>query len=436
MSLLLPHGCRTGKISVSPKNWEDSDADTGVDWFIHYRFHDPNFQSKYPKGFLVQVRGMNASKGLMARRRDTRGLIDDEIKHLEEGYNPILKRTVSVELNELEIPPTCPFMIALQRAYGMLPENKTTAEIRKALVHIKVALKQLGYENIKISDIRRRHIKALLAKIGQNKKETTGKEWGAPSYNHYRSYLDILFNQLDEAEATEMDPVSKVKKKRITKTIRVILTAGEVDVLNEKVQAQQYTLWRFIHIFFHSGARMAELMLVKRKDVDLPGQRFMVIVRKGSGDIEQVWKTITLAALPLWTEVMQEGKLQTVGQRGFSGRTPCCLLQLPNNPHSPNDFLFSYELRVGSRPINEHQVTKRWRIHVKKKLGIEADFYSLKHKNTTEIVSSVLRKLDQATQAAAERNSHKDNTMVSKRYDVERNAREHAELRDLDIRLN
>lgn len=433
MPIQLPNGCHIGKMSVHPANWEEPTADLSADWYIHYRFHDPKYKDKYPKGYAVKTRGMNYSGGLFERRRDTRQVLDNEKKILQRGYNPI-KGTIVLEEGEFEISPATPFATALQKAHALLQETKTKKEIGKTLVHIGTAIRQLRYESVPISEVRRKHIKAILAKISLTRKEATGEEWGASSYNHYRTYLDILFNQLDEVEATEVDPVAKIKKKRTTKKIKKVLSADEVNRINEKVWASQYTLWRFIHIFFHSGSRMSELMLVQRKHVDLSGPRFMVTVRKGCGEIEEVWKTITKAALPLWREIMREGRLPASGQRGTAGSMPFC--PLPLSGQNPNDYLFSHELRPGSIPINERQVTKRWRIHVKKKLGIGADFYALKHKNTTEIVSDVFRKLDEATQVAAQRNSHKGNDMVRKNYDVERLDREHAALKDLDAQLN
>ena len=36
--LLLPNGCRIGKISVHPAGWDLPGATTKNDWYIHYRF--------------------------------------------------------------------------------------------------------------------------------------------------------------------------------------------------------------------------------------------------------------------------------------------------------------------------------------------------------------------------------------------------------------
>lgn len=402
MSLSLPHGCRTGKISVSPKNWEEDGADTGVDWFIHYRFHDPNFEKKYPKGLPVQVRGMNASKSLPARRKDTRGVLNAEIKALQEGYNPFHKRKVLVELNDLEISPDCPFPLALDRAQVKLADSKTKKEILKALKHIKGAIGQLKYDTLRISEVRRRHVLTVLEKVRNNKKEEKGVEWGASSWNHYRAYLIMLFKQLDICEAAEVN-LGKIPMRKGVKKRRLMPSDEDMDLIDRSIREQFYTFWRFIHIFLRSGARMAELMQVRLEDLDLAAGTVYVVVRKRNGDAEQVPKTIMRSVASLWQEVAGEAR--------------------------PGDYLFAKGLRPGPVAINEHQVTQRWRVHIKKKLGVVADFYSLKKKHTTEVVSLELEKIRQAQQVAAGINSHTSTAMVQKHYDDLNNDRLHNQLR-------
>jgi integrase len=407
MSIALPRDCRVGKISVHPINWEDPGASTAVDWFIHYRFQDPSFRDQHPKGYQVKLKGMNDVKGLVERRRVTRALLENEKRNLMAGYNPIQKRIV-IEEGELEISPASPFIKSLEKARNLLPDSKTKKEIRKALVHVAAAITQLRYDHLPISDVKCRHIDAVLEKISRTKQEATGIPWGPHSFNHYRSYLIMLFKKLRRCDATELD-IRQIEKRRTLKKIRKTLTSSEIEKINDQVKANHYTFWRFIHIFFHSGARMSEMMQVRFQDVQLEQQRFLVTIKKGRGEMEQVYKTITRAALPLWTEVIAEA--------------------------SPGQYLFARGLKPGNIAISEWQVTKRWRLHVKKKLGIEADFYSLKHKNTTEIVSRVVSRLDEGARAAADQNSHKGAAMVIGIYDTERDSRKHDQLKDLGTPL-
>ena len=107
-------------------------------------------------------------------------------------------------------------------------------------------------------------------------------------------------------------------------------------------------------------------MGVQKEHVDLQGQRFRVLVKKGKGKWEWMWKTITRSALPLWEEIMKEA--------------------------AAGDYLFSNDLRPGRSRISARQLTIRWRRHVKGKLGINKDFYDFKHSFTTKIITMALKK--------------------------------------------
>ena len=100
------------------------------------------------------------------------------------------------------------------------------------------------------------------------------------------------------------------------------------------------------------------MMLVQKKDVQLDKQRFKIVMKKGQNHNEE-YRTIKTIALPLWKEVMEEA--------------------------SDDQYLFSVGLAPGDKSIRPDQITKRWYRLVKKKLGVTADFYSLKHSNLDEI---------------------------------------------------
>jgi integrase len=117
-----------------------------------------------------------------------------------------------------------------------------------------------------------------------------------------------------------------------------------------------------MHIFFHSGAREQELLLIKKSDIDIKRQRYKVIIRKGKDYVEK-WRTIKDIVLPLWQEVFELA--------------------------SGDQYLFSEGLNPGDKTIRRDQITRRWRTHVKQKLSITADFYSLKHSNLDEIAEAL-----------------------------------------------
>jgi hypothetical protein len=95
----------------------------------------------------------------------------------------------------------------------------------------------------------------------------------------------------------------------------------------------------------------------------------------------------------------------------------------------PTDYVFSRGLKPGALPINPIQITRRWRTHIKKKLGIDCDWYSLKHLNTTNNVDKVLLAIREAQEAAAKLTAHKSTKMIAKVYDIKSAQRLNDELK-------
>jgi site-specific recombinase XerD len=408
----LPRGCHIGKMSVHPRNWDNDQAEVSIEWYIHYRFHDPRFKAQHPKGFLVIVKGdMNASKKLTDRQRIAKRILENERANLAKGFNPH-----GLEESEFEISPTAEFAGALQKAYMLLPETITKTKIGKALVHIQAAISQLRYHQIPVAEIRQRHLEVLLLKIARNKEEEYDRQrslpknqgkripagWGPEAFNSYRAYLQILFKQLKRLGATEVKPVEDIEKRKGVKKLRIGITRETFDKINEHLKPNYYTFYRLIHMFFPSGARETEFMGIQKEHVDLAGQRFRVLVKKGKGSWSWAWKTITPKAMPLWEEIMQEA--------------------------AADQYLFSEDLLPGAVRISARQLTIRWRKHVKAKLGIEADFYELKHTFTTKVITMALKKIDDASKVAAGINNHTSTAMEKQTYDLEAGERLHREL--------
>lgn len=211
----------------------------------------------------------------------------------------------------------------------------------------------------------------------------------------------ILFSELIEMEVVENDPVIRIKKKKTIKRIRETLTLEERKEINLYLKANYYTFWRFVQIFFHAGCREIELLSVKYENVKLGAQRFKVTVRKGRTYAEE-WRPIKSIILPLWQEIMQEAK--------------------------PGDFIFAEGLRPGKRakPILRDQITRRWRVHVKEKMGITADLYSLKHSNLDEVAEIL------SDQEAARLAGHKSTVITLKHYLVNAEDRKLRRLKDVN----
>jgi integrase len=368
--LLLPNGCSCSNISVYPKNWRTSKASMEKGWYINYRFYDPT----RPKPKQVMVRGMNEYTERDARRAATETLLNHEIDLLmNQGYNPFVGDCVYPDYGEGMVDPNTPFIKAMYQVHRMINRSKTTkSDIKSVIRGVEKAAVRLSMTTIAIRNITRRHFKQIFVEC-----EKVVPGWSPHRFNKYRSYLKIIFNELMEFEATQVDPMSGIKKLRTVKKLRAVLTREQRQLVNDHLLKKSYPFWRFMQIFFHSGARETELLSVKKTDVDIEGQRYKVLIKKGAQHTE-VWKVIKDIALPLWEEIY--------------------------NAAGDSDYLFSRGLQPGAALIRADQITRRWRTHVKAPkskggLEISADFYSLKHLNLDE-TSAALSAADAAKMAS------------------------------------
>lgn len=443
----LKNGCYRSQITVIPQNWDFDpekalakfkektvistiEALLQLEWRISYRFYDPAFKGTKLWGKKIQIKGMNKFKSLQDRQDFTKTTIDELLSVLDkEGYNPITKKFALEEL-QTEIDSDTPLSIALKEAHKKLKcAQGTKDDIERALVHIQAAITELRLTTTPVGEIKIRECIIILDKVREMKlkkrdadiallkitynagkidkvkfakemKKLEKYDFGASSYNHYRSYLRMLFKVIVPLANLAGNPINEnIPKEKGVKKIRDVLTNEQRKLINDYLQKKYFKYWRFLQIFFHSGGRITEMLRVELAHVDLKKQRFKALILKGNA-YEEVWKVIKDIALPYWQEAVEEAsKIKSNGQ-------PI--------------YLFSRNQKPGLTIINEEQISRRWleRVKHKPELGnVTADFYSLKHLNSTET------KNIGGSSAAAAQNSHKSVAMVDTVYDVLREER-------------
>jgi integrase len=400
----LPGGCSMSSPSVFPSNWKKI-SKLSRDWYIHYRFYDP---VNRPAGKLIIAKGMNDRKTVAGRQQLTEYLIGEEIARLKGGDNPVTGQWTAPD-HVGDLTEYTPLSRALQIAYGELTcVESTKGMVRSMLNWVCLGMRKMRMESRPVGEIETQHILQILnatSKIRSRWDDELQKEmtatWSLDKFNKYRGYLMMLFKRIKKAGAIKVNPCNDIEleQDKSVKEPRTTLTAIERNRINS------YLLWffpgfhRFLHIFFHSGARVTEILQVQAKHVDLERGIFLRTVKKG-GAYRLVPGTIKDIALPLWKKAMEGA--------------------------GPDDYLFSEGLRAGPRSIRREQITRRWKKQVKDVLGIAADFYSLKHSNSTETAALA------GDQAAAAQNAHTSTAMVVKIYDVGRADREHERLKKVN----
>lgn len=407
----LPNGCSCSQISVSPQNWKQAKKISGP-WRIHFRFYDPVNGQKQ-----IVVKAMNFYKTVGERKEAVEIALANIEQQLKAGYNPFYKKVVQKRDDRYDIEPTTLFIPALKKVLQRItldPAYKKHIE-SYIIPNVEKAAIALNMQMMFISEVKRKHIIFILDHLRE-----TNKGFSDNTFNRFRTDLKILFEELVNIEAVENNIIS-FKPLAWEPKQRETLTPSERKYLDELLFSKYPEFHRYLNIFFHSGARSTELLRLKGSDVNLQEQKYKTQIRKGK-KYRTVWRPIKNIALSYWMEQMKN-----------------C---------GPDDFVFSKGLNPGAVAITPKQITRRWFSLVKKKFVynagrksgkgkyvdrvhiidgketiITADFYALKHLNTTEIVDHLNE------EAAAQINGHTSSAMVVKIYDQKQQDRRAEKLK-------
>lgn len=402
----LPNGCRRGEFKIFPPNWKSPKAKVSDIWYAQCRFIDPAHLDKYPKGKQIRIKcGINRLKKLDEKRFILKALIKDTEQFFEEGYNPItdseFPAIVGITDNTIDpilgVLPTTQFIKAFHFALAKSDKVKESkADGGSVLKSITAAAATLGFATMSIGDIQVKHIKMLLDECHR-----ANPRFSAKRFNKAKANLSGMFRVLVELGAASGNMALAISPMRETPSKPLMFTDDDIERIKKHLWDYNRPFYKFMMLFYYSGGRIKELFSLKGSDVDLLEQTYTTLVKKG----KQRWvkRTIRNVALDLWKEQMQT----------------CGL----------NDYVFSVDLLPGPKQINSKQVTRRWMLHVKKPLGIEATFYKLKHLNTDRTVEAL------SIKTAAGQNGHTSTKMVETVYAYNEQKRIHNALKELDIEL-
>lgn len=389
--ITLPNGCNCSEISVTPKDWKTCKASAMArNRHIQYYFYDTAINKRK----FVLVKGMNRFKTLIERREATVQLMEKELYNLKEkGYNPITGKFLIERFGSIE--PTEGFIDALRKSHLLLKLEATTRQdVSSAINFFETAAKKIGIERSEIQCVKRRHLRQLLDTVGELK-----KSWSAYSFNNCRAYLLMLYKKLLEEDAVEVNPVKEIPKQKIIFKLKRVLDEIERARIDTHLKKGDPNYRRFIHLFFHSGAGKTELVRLKVEDVNLEKQVFKLFIKKGSQQREEL-RAIKNIALDFWKEQLEGA--------------------------ASGDYVFSSDFRPGKTRTTTKRMGNKWRLYVKEGLGIDIDFYSLKHLNLDE----TSKLLDAA--AAAKMAGHTSTVITLKHYLVNEEERKMEKLRKVN----
>ncbi|MCL1670888.1 tyrosine-type recombinase/integrase [Elizabethkingia ursingii] len=239
-------------------------------------------------------------------------------------------------------------MEALELAFNDHIENITkqyAASIKSTLKKIQPIIVKLKYDFLKIRDTELKHIKNILDNCNLSHY----------SYNKYKIHLSALFKILCVNSCLSKNPCEYIPVKNHIKKDRRILTKKQFDEIYNFLLERYPDYANYCQIFHMSGCRSTELLGIKKSEVNIEKQEFIITVKKRSSHVREI-RAIIPEALPFW-------KIQV----------DKCIFE--------DDYLFgigfSPELR--SEPITHDLPGKYWKRYIQEKFNIDVTFYPLKH---------------------------------------------------------
>jgi len=386
----LPDNCRAGNFNIYPENWNLKNADPTLTWKISFWFYD----DKTGKRKLVRLSDVNRYSALREKQKAFKKLLDDTLIDLQHrNWNPITDDILDNDADIVTIKTalrTALTKIKVVHSYHLV--------IKSMLKYVFISIDRLKYDSLPIENITRLHIKQIFEDLPKHK--TT---FSAYTHNSYRKDLHLLFEQIVDDELLEHNPVTKLKRQKATTPIRRQLTIEEWERINKHLRKNYPEFWRFTVIFLLSGSRITEMLAIHKEDINLYDQEFNVTVKKG--------KTESGEPRVIRNEILEHWKYLY-------------------NLAKPGEYIFSKGLLPGPKQIRRDQITRRWEEHVKKKLNIPADIYSLKHSNLTDIAEKINIVL------ASKAGGHVSPDTTSKYYVQGQKKREHEILKSIPSKFS
>lgn len=345
----MANGCSYSDLFISP-NLKKVSAKESIskEWYVGCKFYDPVMAKKYPQGYFWRKKGLAEYKDFKSRKEAAEILLDEMQRALDRCYNPIPGICAFQEITDNEFSTELYLSEALDVAFKDHKQNIShgySKSIESNINAIKPVIIKLKYDKTQIKDIQLKHIKKIL----------DNSNLSAYSYNKFRKHLSVLFGILCANSCLIQNPCDHIPSKNHIKKEGVILTQEEFDEIYKYLINEHPHFANYMQIFHMSGCRSTELLGIKREDVNIEKQEFIVIVKKRKSHVREI-RAIIPEAIPFWQKQIDY-----------------CIYD--------HDYIFgtgfSPELRLSS--ITTDAPGKYWNRYVMKKFNTESTFYKLKH---------------------------------------------------------
>lgn len=322
-------------------------------WYVHYRYEGNQFR---------ETMGLNKITDLKKREAEYIELCRLILVDLRNGWNPNIPDGFQQQ-SEMYFIESLRF--SLEKKKNDI--GKATYSSYKGTINfIETAAKNLKLDKLKITDLKRLHIKLLLEEA------KTNRNWSDKAYNANLLHLQILLTVLTKWDIIELNPATRIDRKKVDTESNFNAPASEEDIVKIKktLIEKDFNFYIFCITIFHTGIRISESLKIKLGMVNLSKNQFnlpaSITKNKKARTVpinkylKEYYVNMDFTKLPkdyfLFGNLKKPGK----GKKGKENKL------LPDFTPSENHVV-------------RRTATIRWEEIVKDGLGIKMNLYAMKH---------------------------------------------------------
>jgi integrase len=317
-------------------------------WYVYFRYD----------GVLLRFKkGINYIEKYNDRLKEIGYLRDALDEKLKSGWNPLIPEIEALE-DDMFILDGLKF--ALDMKAGKI-SPKTKIAYTSTYNFFQAATLKLKLQNLKISEVKRVHVKTIFAKIKSD------RNWSGKSYNKNIGYIKALFSELIEWDKIENNPAFSIKKLKVEQEeANIVATDEEGLKIKEHLLSVFPNFYYYMVTIFHVGIRPDELLGLKIGMIDLINNEIKIIASDSKNDKYRIVPINRYMHVYL-SDLINE-------------KTPKDYYLFGSNRENSNRGLKKeLDFVPGIRRLKRDCASKLWRKLVKIELGLNINMYSMKH---------------------------------------------------------
>lgn len=319
-------------------------------WYVHFTYRGK--LKKYKKG-------INYIKNLREREVFGNALVNEIHRKLKNGWNPFVPDPIEIQ-DDIFIVNALNF--ALQEKKPVLAA-KTYSSYLGTLRFIIKAIKSLNLEYLKIQNVKRIHIRAIIKRAKEQNK------WTNNARNKHLGQLGAIMSELIDFDYIEYNPCHKIKPLPVEESMaNRTPTDQEHDKIKKQLLVKDPNFYKFIETEYHTGIRPKEILAIQIKMINLEIREIIlppVITKSGTKKRHVVINDYMLEMFLKMNIYDFPDDFYLFGSFRKNGM---------GNVGKFEDFI------PGPTPVKRDTATKRWNKLIKKDLGIDINMYAYKHK--------------------------------------------------------